>query len=290
MAVAVARYEVLREWRTRLYRNIGLALGTLLALSALSWLAVHAIQREEAVRGALHRANLGLDRRVRDRTSELENALVEKQRAADDKDVLLREVHHRVKNNLQMLQSLIRMTMRRMPEQSQSVFNDMVRRIWAVGQVYNLLYASGEVAKIDLANYLNRLCEHVGGGFNDGSGRIRLSSDLAHVEVDLDTAVPLGLIVVELLTNAFKHAFPEGRAGRINVTLRAMDQGIRLVVSDDGIGVPETPSEGSTGLQLINILVSQLDGKLDLRWGPGLTATLDFTPKRSPAPRAVHEG
>ncbi len=281
VAVGFARRDALREWRSRLYRNIGLGAGMLAALAALSLLALRAIHREEAVRGALHAANEGLDRRVRDRTQELEAALGDRQRALDDKDVLLREVHHRVKNNLQMLQSLVRMTMRRLPEGTQPALNDMVRRIWAVGQVYNLLYASGEVATIDLASYLGRLCEHLGSSLSDGSGRIVVITDLAHVDVDLDTAVPLGLIVVELVTNAFKHAFPEGRDGRIEVTLRGTGRA-RLEIRDNGVGMAEQADETSTGLQLVTVLASQIDAKFELlQRDGGLACMLEFAPARN---------
>jgi two-component system, sensor histidine kinase PdtaS len=280
VAVAVGRRDALREWRSRLYRNIGLGTGMLTALGALSLLALRAIQREEAVRGALHRANESLDRRVHERTQELEGALADRQRALNDKDVLLREVHHRVKNNLQMLQSLVRMTMRRLPETIQPALHDMVRRIWAVGQVYNLLYASGEIATIDLASYLGRLCEHLGGSLNDGSGRVVVVTDLAHVEADLDTAVPLGLIVVELVTNAFKHAFPAGREGRIQVILRKTDRA-RLVIRDDGVGMAESGENTSTGLHLVTVLANQIDAKIELqRRKDGLTCALDFATSR----------
>jgi two-component sensor histidine kinase/type II secretory pathway pseudopilin PulG len=280
VAIGVARVDALREWRSRLYRNIGLGAGMLAALMALSFLTLRAIRREEVVRGALHVANEGLDRRVRERTRELEAALDDRQHAVEDKDVLLREVHHRVKNNLQMLQSLVRMTMRRLPEPTRPALNDMVRRIWAVGQVYNLLYASSEVATIDLAAYLDRLCGHLGNSLDDGSHRIVLTTDLAHVVADLDTAVPLGLIVVEIITNAFKHAFPGDRGGRIEVILRQADRA-RLTIRDNGVGMPSERPDTSTGLQLVTILAGQIDATFDLqRRKDGLTCTLDFVSVR----------
>lgn len=273
IVTTMARATALEDWRYRLYRNAALALAVFAAVVWLSWLALAGIQREEAARAALHAANRDLDRRVQQRTKQLETALGEK-------ETLLREVHHRVKNNLQMIQALVRMTANRAPDSSQTFFGDIIRRIWAIGQVHNQVYGSPELGEVDLAEYLSRLTDNVATGFAPDLGRIKLRQDFAPLTVDLDTALPVGLLVVELLTNAFKHAFADGRAGAINLRLSTQDDVATLVVRDNGIGLPAQRSGASMGLTLAHALVHQIDAQLQAESVGGVCFTLTF-PRRS---------
>jgi NO-binding membrane sensor protein with MHYT domain/two-component sensor histidine kinase len=269
IVTTTARATALEDWRYRLYRNAALALAVFAAVVWLSWLALAGIQREEVARAALHAANQELDRRVQERTKQLETALGEK-------ETLLREVHHRVKNNLQMIQALVRMTALRAPNESQTYFGDITRRIWAIGQVHNQVYGSPELGEIDLAEYLSRLADNVATGFADDLSRIHLRQDFAPLTVDLDTALPVGLMVVELLTNAFKHAFADGRAGEIHLRLAAQDGTATLVVRDNGIGLPAQRGGASMGLSLVEALVRQIDGQLQTEAAGGAHFTLTF--------------
>lgn len=265
---SIARPTALYDWRFRLYRNSALAIGVFAAAVGLSWLALAGIQREDSARAALRRANAALDRRVQERTAQLETAL-------GDKDALLREVHHRVKNNLQMIQALVRMTAARAPDEAQEAFADITRRIWAIGQVHNQVYGSPELVALDLAEYLARLAENVVAGFPEELERIKLDERMEHLDVDIDRALPIGLIVVELLTNAFKHAFPEGRAGTVRLQLATRNDSAELAISDDGVGMP--PDAGtSMGLTLVNALVNQIEGRLEARRDGGTTFVLTF--------------
>ncbi len=269
IVTTIARATAIEDWLYRLYRNAALALAVLAAVIWLSWLALAGIQREEAARVALHAANRELDRRVQERTGQLEVALAEK-------ETLLREVHHRVKNNLQMIQALIRMTASRAPDNSQTYFSDITRRIWAIGQVHNQVYGSPELGEIDLAEYLSRLAENVATGFLHDQSRIRLRQHFDPLTVDLDTALPIGLLVVELLTNAFKHAFADGRPGEIELRLTATHDTATLVVRDNGVGMPPQVDTESMGLSLVQALARQIDARMEAGSAGGACFTLTF--------------
>ena len=282
IVTTAARATALEDWRYRLYRNAALALAVFAAVVWLSWLALAGIQREEAARAALHAANRELDRRVQERTRQLEAALGEK-------ETLLREVHHRVKNNLQMIQALVRMTANRAPDNSKTFFGDITRRIWAIGQVHNQVYGSPELGEIDLAEYLSRLTDNVATGFAHDLSRIQVRQDFAPLTVDLDTALPVGLLVVELLTNAFKHAFADGRAGEVDLRLSAKDDVAVLVVRDNGVGLPAQHNGASTGLTLVRALVQQIDAQLRTESAGGACFTLTFSRRNRPSRDANHQ-
>jgi two-component sensor histidine kinase len=270
IVTTAARAAALANWRYRLYRNAALALAVFAGVFWLSWLALAGIQREDAARAALHAANEELDRRVQERTRQLETALGEK-------ETLLREVHHRVKNNLQMIQALVRMTALRAPDESQIFFGDITRRIWAIGQVHNQVYGSPEFGEINLAEYLSRLTDNVATGFAHDLKRIRLHQEFTPLTVDLDTALPVGLLLVELLTNAFKHAFAGGRAGEIQVRLLAQGDTATLIVSDDGIGLPARRTGASMGLSLVHALARQINARLETDSATGARFALTFS-------------
>lgn len=263
----IATASVMEHWLDNV--QIG---GAFLLIMALLWFATvtQAVRRGQAARQ--HRRTL--EQQVSARTAELEKAVA-------DKDVLLREVHHRVKNNLQMIQALIRMHASKMPAEAQSVFADITRRIVAIGQVYSQIYGSAKLEGLDLAVYLRIVCQQTAVGILPDD-QIRLDMDLESIEVDIDTALPIGLIAVELVMNAYKHAFPDGRRGEVVVKLRRRDRYGILTVRDDGIGLPPTRPSGITGLTLIDALAGQVDGRLKFSSLPtgGTRCRLTFLIKR----------
>ncbi|MGE0710391.1 MAG: PAS domain-containing protein [Planctomycetota bacterium] len=194
-----------------------------------------------------------------------------------EKEATLREVHHRVKNNLQVISSLLNLQAERIADPAgRSVFLESQSRVRAMALVHETLYGSGSLARIELPQYFDRLCDSLLQSFG-GSDRVRIEREIPPVTLDLERAVPAGLIVSELVSNALKYAFPGERAGRIVVALEvAPDGAYTLRVSDDGVGLPpdldlERPS--TLGLYLVSLLARQLRGTLEV----GRTASATFT-------------
>lgn len=190
-----------------------------------------------------------------------------------EKEALLKEVHHRVKNNLQVIASLLRLdTGRSANEGTKLVLREMQGRIRSMALLHETLYRSGNFAQVDLAAYLAQLATQLFRGQNTDSRRVALHLDLATNVLAIDRAIPCGLIVNELLTNAIKYAFPDEREGEVRIVMGSSPEGIiRLTVSDTGRGLPEdfeTRRQASLGLQLVSDLTRQLGGVLDIQPSP----------------------
>lgn len=204
------------------------------------------------------------------------------ERALEEKTVLLNEVHHRVKNNLQVISSLLNMQSRRAPPEVQHALEESQSRVKAMALIHQMLYEGKVFASVDLGPYLERLCSLLRQSFLGHRRDIKLALDVGSesVCVDLQRAVPCGLLVNELATNAIKHAFPAGRAGRVDVRLSRPAPGCgEIVVGDDGVGLPEDVAPGVTrslGFQLIPALCEQLEGDLRLERGNGSRFTITF--------------
>jgi PAS domain S-box-containing protein len=185
-----------------------------------------------------------------------------------DKEVLLKEVHHRVKNNLGMIDSLLSMQARDVHDaQTLKLLSDSQRRIHTMSLIHEQLYQSQGVGKIDFCEYLHRLTTNLYSSTNFNSEEIQLKLDIKPIFLNIDMAISMGLIVNELLTNCFKHAFPDRTNGLIEVTLQksAIDQNLHLIIQDDGVGIPENidlKKTDSLGLRLVRILTQQLRASL----------------------------
>ena len=213
--------------------------------------------------------------RLDEREADLRQSLAQKQ-------MMLREIHHRVKNNLQTVTSLLNLYAR-IPrgEAVKQAFADVQMRINALALVHRHLYESQDMQEVDLHPFMTNLCSLL----QDGSGvpprRVRLIVDIPHVRVTGDRAVPLALLTTELLTNSFKHAFPNQRTGTISVRIvREPDGMAQLVIADDGVGKSERDTAGelpgSMGQTLIEAFTRQLGGEIAFSGPPGTTATLVF--------------
>ena len=210
-----------------------------------------------------------------------------------EKEALLKEVHHRVKNNLQVVTSLLRLESGRSAQpDTKSVLGDMQGRIRSMALLHESLYRAGTFAAVDLGTYLRQIATQGFRTLVTTPGTIQLKLDLASLAVELDQAMPCGLLVNELVTNSLKHGFPGGRTGEVRVELLAIDggpRGVSLRVSDTGVGLPadfEAKRDHSLGLQLVADLTRQLGGKLEIGAGEpgagtGASFTVSFTPQRS---------
>jgi two-component sensor histidine kinase len=203
-------------------------------------------------------------------------------RTLRERETLLKEVHHRVKNNLQIITSLMSLQARRdhLPE-VMTAFRTMEDRIRSMAMLHEALYRSEDLARIDFKPYIERLCGHLAKSLGADARGVQLETRVSRVMLPLERAVPCGLLVNELVTNVFKHAFPDGRPGRATVSLEPEADGkLVLVVADDGVGLPATQATQpakSLGLELVRGLTQQLEGTLSVDRGtPGTIFRVTF--------------
>jgi PAS domain S-box-containing protein len=195
------------------------------------------------------------------------------ERALAERETLLREVYHRVKNNLQVVQSLLNLQRRGLPAgAARTALDDSVQRVHAMALVHEKLYQTGRLDAVALPGYTTELLRHLGETAGAARRQITLQAQVQDIEATLELAVPFGLLVTELVGNSLKHAFPEnpaqGRGGHVQVRLRREGAAALLTVQDDGIGLPEgfeINGAAGMGLQLAAGLASQLGGRLQAR-------------------------
>ncbi|MFO8133175.1 MAG: PAS domain S-box protein [Thermoplasmatota archaeon] len=202
----------------------------------------------------------------------------ELKQSLEEKDVLLREVHHRVKNNLQVISSMLQMeSIQHDDPEARQALQDMQLRVKSMGLIHEHLYRSPELSHVDVQEYLSQLAYNVMQTYSPESA-LSLDVDVQEMDLPLDTAIPCGLVATELLSNAFRHAFPDGQTGTIHLSARCSDGNCMLTVSDDGVGIGEAAGDSETlGLQLVDLLAAQLDGTIEFAGGEGTTATLRFS-------------
>ncbi|MCM8611428.1 CHASE domain-containing protein [Accumulibacter sp.] len=198
----------------------------------------------------------------------------------EEKTVLLKEVHHRVKNNLQIITSLLNLQLNRtqIPEARETLL-DTQSRIRSMALLHEALYRSGSLARIGLRQYVGSLCAPLWHAAGSVAANVRLEQRIDDLSLPLDQAVPCGLIINELVSNALKHAFPGGRSGQIVVAAGMLPKGLlTLSVADDGVGLPpgDPRSSDSLGLQLVFMLVSQLQGVVDIGCEDGTEFRIAF--------------
>jgi two-component system, sensor histidine kinase PdtaS len=205
------------------------------------------------------------------------NTLLDKRNA--ENELLLKEIHHRVKNNLEVVSSLLALQSAKMdnPDMQEAMLASQ-NRVQSMGILHQKLYQSEHLAFIEMKNYFQNLCENILDSYNE-TDRIAVNIDMKEVELDVDTAVPVGLIVNELLTNSLKYAFPDGKKGEIKLSLENVDSNIySLKISDNGIGkIPNSQAKGTGfGTQLVSLLTRQIDGKLEEKNENGMVISINF--------------
>jgi two-component sensor histidine kinase len=227
--------------------------------------------------------------RTRNRQYQLRASIDERENLLRQREMLLREVHHRVKNNLQMMLSLVRLSAIRAPRDAEPMFADLAGRLGAIGQLHTRIYATQNLTEIDAAAHVADVVDQVVAAFGTSHLTVRIAKRLEPIVVDVDTAIPLGLITTELLTNALRYAFPGGCSGNIDVGLGRHGDRVELTVVDDGVGLPKVKKGStSTGLRLVRALAKQIGGTFATTDGSGLKATVLF-PLKIGAPAASVE-
>jgi len=203
------------------------------------------------------------------------------QAALEEKTVLLQEIHHRVKNNLAVISSLLSLKADATPSwEAREALQESQRRVRSIALIHEHLYCTDHFDRVNFADYAQRVAAELCAAFEGESQRIAVRLETEPIELDIGRAVPCALILNELVSNSFKHAFPAGRAGEIRVAFREYEPDrLELIVEDDGAGAPQCLAEAQTnslGLRIIRILTTQLDGALEQQLTPGTRFVLRF--------------
>jgi PAS domain S-box-containing protein len=198
-----------------------------------------------------------------------------------EKESLLREVHHRVKNNLQVISSLLNLQAASIKDpQVAQLFRECQTRITSIALLHETLHRSKDLSCIRMSDYLRTLTGHVFRSYGVDPKNIALDLLVGDLEFDIDTGMTCGLIVEELVSNCLKHAFVGGKGGRIQIELQAQDEGAYLLqVSDDGVGIPKNGvlhNPDSLGLELVTLLAEKLEGAVELQSGQGTAWRIEF--------------
>lgn len=196
------------------------------------------------------------------------------------KEVLLKEIHHRVKNNLQVIASLLSLQSRKFQDRDvRLAFAESQNRIRSMAIAHEKLYMSKNLKNIDAADYIRNLANYLLYSYRTGTEKVNLEIDVDEIYLDIDKIIPLGLIVNELITNSLKYAFDPGKEGLVSLSLKGCDSSLVLTISDNGNGIPENVdifSTTSLGMQLVTTLTEQLKGKLEIDRCAGTTFILTF--------------
>ncbi|HET6452702.1 MAG TPA: histidine kinase dimerization/phosphoacceptor domain -containing protein [Spirochaetia bacterium] len=209
------------------------------------------------------------------------------QRVAEEarrKEILLKEIHHRVKNNLQVISSLLALQAGATSERhTRDLLNESRNRVHSMALIHEKLYQSVDERGISFAAYVKDLAAHLRHSYAGNSDAVKMAIDVEDITLDMDSLVPCGLIINELLSNALKYAFPDGRTGTITVHMRRRpEKSFVLTVTDDGVGLPSGVELGTArtlGLRIVESLVAQLRGTLTTGRGPGASFTIEFPGK-----------
>jgi two-component sensor histidine kinase len=211
-------------------------------------------------------------------------------RTISEMELLFKEVHHRVKNNLQIVASLLALQSRSAPEEVRVYFDESLRRIYSMGLLHERFYKERRIEQIDLTSYLAELLERLLDSFGV-TDRVTAEVEGPPIQIGLDVGTPLALLAAEVLTNSCKHAFPGERKGRIRITTQETDEEVRLCIADDGIGFDAgaRPDRRGMGNRLVGSFVQQLDGTYHYHSDEGTQFVLSFPNRAAAPPRHVPE-
>lgn len=197
-----------------------------------------------------------------------------------EKEVLLREIHHRVKNNMQIISSLLRLQAEKVKDKNvRESFQISQNRIRSMALIHEELYRSTDLAHINIYHYIHKLVPQLFSSYGISKKRIYLEIDIDNIPLNINQAIPCGLIINELVSNSLKHGFPNGRSGMITIIMKKLKKSKRLIIKDNGIGFPNDKKLNkyeSLGLQIVRDLVRQLEGTITLNKKAGTEFIIRF--------------
>jgi two-component sensor histidine kinase len=200
-------------------------------------------------------------------TTEEKRSEMMRTKSLQERDLMLNEIHHRVNNNLQIISSLLSIQSRHIKDQASiDAFKEMQDRIRSIALAQENLYGSEDLSWVDMSDYIRSLAAYLVRSYKIRS-RVKLNLKMDQVFLGIDKAVPCGLIINELITNSLKHAFPEGKEGEIRVDLMSKEDGVEIIISDNGVGLPEGFDlrwTSTLGMALVRSLIGQLKGSVDV--------------------------
>jgi PAS domain S-box-containing protein len=222
------------------------------------------------------------------------NDITERKRAEEkikssllEKETMLKEIHHRVKNNLTVISSLLDLQSSYLQdEKAKEMLRNSMERVSTMAKIHTMLYQSADMSRIDFGGFIRDLVSRLQQSYGIAESPVDFHVDVDDISLTIETSIPCGLILNELVTNALKHAFPEGRGGAINIIMKAEGDQFILTVRDNGIGFPgsvDFHNPRSLGLELVSLLVRQVNGTIDLEVEGGTKFTIAF-------PKANNEG
>jgi len=210
-----------------------------------------------------------------------------------EKETLLREIHHRVKNNMAVVSGLLSLQASTIEDNNlRHFFEECQQRIESMVLVHEKLSQTKDLSAINFRDYINTLVQEIMSLHFIHSSSITAESNIEDIELDLESAIPCGLIINELLTNAFKYAFPDNRNGVLNISFKKIDDTYILTIKDNGVGLPKNfdyKKASTMGLQLVNILAAQLSGTFQIKSDKGTEAVVMFNAKKNTVPNGTRE-
>ncbi len=218
-----------------------------------------------------------------------QRAALERQTALlQQRETMLREIHHRVKNNMQVMSSLLNLQSRVASNAFTSrMLQDNQNRIQSMALLHEILYQSEDLALVDFSKYVRRMVDHLFRSYGVDNRHLQLVTDMDAIALELDDALPCGLLISEVISNSLKHGFPDGRPGEVGIVFRHQStNALSLVLSDNGVGLPEDldwKTSRSLGLRLVRALAEQLQAQLNVCSQNGTRVSLAFTANRKAA-------
>ena len=205
---------------------------------------------------------------------------IQRQASLKKKDLMIKEIHHRMKNNMQIISSLLSLQGDYVDDlKLLNILKESQTRVRSMSILHEKLYQSEDEYWINTSDYIHKLVQNLFKTHTIEGGMITPIIDVENVKLNIKTAVPCGLIINELLSNSLKYAFPQEREGEIHISLKAKDNKFKLIISDSGIGLPEDldfRNTESLGLKLVNSLTNQIDGKIELDRSQGTKFKITF--------------